>query len=128
MFKKNQYINEFNKSTYQGIKLRIRKDDLIVLNRLHNNENKNKYIRDLIFKDAINNIDHNFIDNDVKIDFELSKTMSQLVKKAEEADYLNDYGLYMNIVDAIDSQAKFETSKHILKETNWKILLRRFTL
>lgn len=49
---------------------------------------------------------YNYINNDVKIDFELSHTMKDLVDKAEKADILEDYGLYMNLADAIDFQAK----------------------
>ena len=50
------------------------------------------------------------------------------LKKAEEADLLDDYGLYMNIADAIDSQGKKETSNHIITETEWKMLTRRYCL
>lgn len=32
--------------------------------------------------------------------------MTDLVNKAEEADILDDYGLYMNLAYAIDSQGK----------------------
>ena len=46
---------------------------------------------------------YNYINNDVIIDFELSHTMKDLVDKAEKADILEDYGLYMNLADAIDS-------------------------
>ena len=59
---------------------------------------------------------YNYINNDVKIDFELSHTMKDLVDKAEKADILEDYGLYMNLADAIDSQAKKEVSKHLITD------------
>ena len=39
----------------------------------------------------------------------------QIVDKAEEADILNDYGLYMNIADAINSQGK-KVTIHIIRE------------
>jgi len=128
MFNKNEYINNFNKTTYRNIKLRIRKDDKVVLSKLINNQNINKYIRNLIYKDALNNRKYNYINKDIVIDFDLTKTMQQLVDKAEEADFLNDYGLYMNIVEAIDSQAKKETNNHIIRESEWKQLIRRYTL
>ena len=57
-------------------------------------------------KDILENRVYNYINNEVEIDFELSITMEDLVKKAEEADLLADYGLYMNLADAIDSQGK----------------------
>ena len=71
---------------------------------------------------------HNYINNDVKIDFELSHTMKDLVDKAEKADILEDYGLYMNLADAIDSQAKKELSKHLITDNERKKLVSRYTL
>lgn len=71
---------------------------------------------------------YNYINNDVKIDFELSHTMQDLVDKAEKADILEDYGLYMNLADAIDSQAKKEVSKHLITESEWKKLVSRYTI
>lgn len=128
MFNKNKYINNFNKTNYRNIKLRIRKDDNVVLSKLINNENINKYIRDLIYKDALNNRTYNYINKNIIIDFDLSNTMKQLVNKAEEADLLKDYGLYMNVVEAIDSQAKKETTHHLIRESEWKQLIRRYAL
>ena len=90
--------------------------------------NINKYILGLIQKDILENRIYNYIDNQIEIDFELSKTMKDLVDKAEEADLLNDYGLYMNLADAIDSQGKKEASQHIITETEWKRLVRRYCL
>ena len=71
---------------------------------------------------------YNYINNDVKIDFELSHTMQDLVDKAEKADILEDYGLYMNLADAIDSQAKKEVSKHLITDKEWKKLVSRYTI
>ena len=71
---------------------------------------------------------YNYINNDVKIEFELSHTMKDLVDKAEKADILEDYGLYMNLADAIDSQAKKEVSKHLITDNEWNKLVSRFTL
>lgn len=71
---------------------------------------------------------YNYINNDVKIDFELSHTMQDLVDKAEKADILEDYGLYMNLADAIDSQAKKEVSKHLITDNERKKLVSRYTL
>lgn len=128
MFNKNKYINNFNKTNYRNIKLRIRKDDNVVLSKLINNENINKYIRDLIYKDALNNRIYNYINKNIIVDFDLSNTMKQLVNKAEEADLFKDYGLYMNVVEAIDSQAKKETTHHLIRESEWKQLIRRYAL
>lgn len=71
---------------------------------------------------------YNYINNDVKIDFELSHTMQDLVDKSEKADILEDYGLYMNLADAIDSQTKKEVSRHLITELEWNKLVSRYTL
>lgn len=128
MFDKQEYINSFIKNNYRTIKLRIRKDDKLLINKINSVDNINRYILDLILKDIMENRKYNYIDNSVDIDFELSNTMSDLIKKAEEADLLEDYGLYMNLVDAIDSQGKKETSNHLINENEWKRLARRYCL
>ena len=128
MFDKQKYINSFIKNNYRTIKLRIRNDDKILINKTNNVDNINKYILDLIKNDILENRVYNYIDNDIEIDFELSITMTVLVNKAEEADILDDYGLYMNLAYAIDSQGKKEASQHIITETEWKKLTRRYCL
>ena len=50
------------------------------------------------------------------IDFDLSPKIEKLIKETEEADRLNDYGLYMNLAYAIDAEAKKEVSHYDLKE------------
>ena len=64
----------------------------------------------------------------MKIDFELSITMKDLVDKVKKADILEDYGLYMNLADAIDSQAKKEVNMHLITETEWRKLVRSYKL
>ena len=128
MFDQQRYINSYIKDNYRTIKLRIRNDDKLLINKINNVDNINKYILELIKKDILENRIYNFIDNNIKIDFELSITMEDLVNKAEEADLLDDYGLYMNIADAIDSQGKKEAGNHIITETEWKRLTRRYCL
>ena len=54
--------------------------------------------------------------------------MKDLVEKAEKADILDDYGLYMNLADAIDSQGKKETNNRTITETEWKRLVRRYAV
>ena len=126
MFNQQEYINEFIKETYKTLKIRIRKDDALLINKLSKVDNINKYISSLILDDIYRNRTYNFINNDVEIDFELSKTMQSLVDEAEKADILEDYGLYMNIADAIDSQGKKETTHHIIRESEWKKLTKRY--
>ena len=128
MFNQQKYINSFIKDNYRTIKLRIRNDDKFLFNKINNVENINKYILNLIKKDILENRVYNYIDNEIEIDFELSITMEDLINKAEEADILDDYGLYMNLADAIDSQGKKEASQHIITETEWRILTRRYCL
>ena len=128
MFNQQKYINSFIKDNYRTIKLRIRNDDKILINKINKVDNINQYILNLIKKDILENRTYNFINDQIDIDFDLSTTMDDLVKKAEEADFLDDYGLYMNLADAIDSQGKKETSQHIITETEWKKLVRRYCI
>lgn len=128
MFNQQGYINEFIKDNYRTLKIRIRKDDKLLMNKILTTDNINKYITSLILEDIYRNRSYHYINNDIEIDFELSKTMKALVDEAEKADILEDYGLYMNIADAIDSQGKKETTHHQLRETEWKKLTRRYCL
>ena len=128
MFDQQKYINNFIKDNYKELKIRIRKDDKLLLNKLNEVDNVTKYISSLIVEDIYRHREYRFINNDVEIDFSLSKTMQDLVNEAEKADILNDYGLYMNIADAIDSQGKKETAHHLLRESEWKKLTRRYCL
>ena len=128
MFNQQKYINSFIKDNYKELKIRIRKDDKLLLNKLNEVDNVTKYISSLIVEDIYRHHEYRFINNDVEIDFPLSKTMQDLVDEAEKADILNDYGLYMNIADAIDSQGKKETTHHLLRESEWKKLTRRYCL
>lgn len=128
MFNQQEYINNFIKTKYKTIKLRIRNDDKLIINKINEVDNINGYITKLILKDIYENRMYHFINNDISIDFELSNTMKELVDEAEKADLLNDYGLYMNLADAIDSQGKKETSKHIIRESEWKRITRRYCL
>lgn len=126
MFNQKEYINSYLKDNYKTIKVRIRNDDKVLIDKINNCDNINKYILELIKKDIYENRKYNFINNEITIDFELTKTMSYLVKKAEDADILNDYGLYMNIADAIDSEGKKEATHHIISETEWRKLVKRY--
>lgn len=128
MFNQQKYINDFIKETYKELKIRIRKDDVILMRKLQEVDNVTKYISSLIEEDVYRNHVYRFINDEIKIDFSLSKTMQNLVDEAEKADILDDYGLYMNIADAIDSQGKKETTHHQLRESEWKKLTRRYCL
>lgn len=128
MFDQRKYINNYVKDNYKTIKFRVRKDDEVVIKKISNVNNLNQYLLSLVKKDINENRVYNYINNDVVIDFELSKPMQKLVNDAEDADYLDDYGLYMNLAYAIDSQAKKETTHHIIRESQWKQLMRRYEL
>ena len=83
---------------------------------------------ELITKDIFDNRKYNYINNDIKIDFELSHTMQDLVEQAEKVDILEDYGLYMNLAYAIDARAKREVNRHLITEPEWRKLIRRYEL
>lgn len=126
MFDQKNYINQFIKEHYRTYKIRVQKDDAVLLKKLSETQNINQYVLNLIREDIQRNRTYPFIDNEVIIDFELSKTMQELVDEAEKADLLEDYGLYLNLIDAIDSQGKKETAHHQLQERQWKTLTRRY--
>ena len=128
MFDQQKYINAFVKNNYKDIKVRIRKDDRLLMHKISEVDNINKYISNLILDDIYRNRKYHFINNDIEIDFEVSKTMQDLIDQAEVADILDDYGLYMNLADAIDSQGKKETTHHIMRESEWKKLIKRYCL
>ncbi len=115
----DEYKDKYIKGIYEEITLKIRKDDSLVLKKLENCENVNKYILDLIREDINKNRIYNYINNEVVIDFELSNPMQNLVNLAEEADYIDDYGWYMNLADAIDEQGKKEATHHIISDAQW---------
>lgn len=116
------------KQNYKSLKIRIRKDDKLLMKKLSDVKNVNQYISSLIMKDIYENREFNFINDKVKINFKLSKTMKNLVDRAERADLLDDYGLYMNLADAIDSQGKLETTHHEMREIEWIKLTQRYCL
>ena len=128
MFDQNKYVNKYVKDNYRTIKFRVRKDDKLVSYKLENTDNINRYIYNLILKDINDNKIYNFIDDSVDITFELSEPMKKLVNDAEIADYMNDYGQYMNYAYAIDTRAKNETNKHLLTEGQWNRLIKRYCL
>lgn len=128
MFNQQEYINNFIKDNYKTLKIRIRKDNKLVMNQISKVDSVNKYITSLIMDDIYRHRTYHYINNNVDINFKLSKTMQALVDEAEIADILEDYGLYMNIADAIDSQGKKETTHHQLRESEWKQLTRRYCL
>ena len=110
MFNQKNYINNYIKNSYKSIKVRIRKDNALLINKIESVDNVNQYIVDLILKDIYENRVYNFINNNILIDFDLSPKIEKLIKEAEEADLMNDYWLYMNLAYAIDTQAKKEVS------------------
>ena len=116
MFDQQNYINNYIKNSYESIKVRLRKDNALLINKIESVDNVNQYVIDLILKDIYENRVYNFINNDILIDFDLSPKIEKLIKETEEADLLNDYGLYMNLAYAIDTEAKKEVSHYELKE------------
>lgn len=128
MFDQSAYVNRYIKENYKTIKLRVRKDDDEVLEKIKSVDNVNQYLISLIRMDAKHPRNYHCIDDSVKIDFPVSSTMQDLIDKAEEADLNDDYGLYMNLADAIDSQGKLEASRHWITDGQWMTLLKRYTV
>lgn len=128
MFDQRKYVNQFIKNTYKSYKLRVRKDDSEVIDKLSGEENLNAYIVGLIRQDIDASRKWNYINGAIKIDFPVSLTMQNLISEAERGDKEDDYGLYMNYAYAIDSQAKNEVKKGKLTDAQWDTLCRRFPL
>ncbi len=55
MFDQKAYINSYLKDKYKTIKVRVRNDDAILISKINNVDNVNKYILDLIKKDIYEN-------------------------------------------------------------------------
>lgn len=128
MFDQQKYIDSYVKENYKSLKIRIRKDNKLLMKKLSDVKNVNQYISSLIMEDIYKNANFNFINNSINIDFELSPKMKNLIKGAEKADLLNEYGTYMNFAYAIDAQGKKETTHHQLKESQWYKLIDRYCL
>ena len=123
---KQKYINKYIKDKYRTFKFRVRKENQEVINRLSDANNMTKYIITLIEEDIKRNKKYNYLDASVKIDFELPQNIKSLVEDAERADLEDDYGLYMNLACAIDTNAKNATTKRQLNDFQWETLVRRF--
>ena len=48
MFNQQEYINNFIKNTYKTVKLRIRNNDKILINKINSVDNINQYLIGLI--------------------------------------------------------------------------------
>lgn len=100
---------------------------LLRLAKLYKKTNLKLLIK-LIHREYQKTPKYHFINDDIKIDFELSRTMQDLVDHAEKADLMDNYGIYMNYADAIDTHAKNETKHHKMSEGQWKKLAQRYCL
>ena len=110
------------------IEIRVGKDDAEVIKKLEGVNDINDYILSLIRMDIKAPRSYHSIDDSVKIDFPVSHTMQDLIDKAERADLNDDYPVYMNWADAIDSQGKLEATRHQITDGQWMMLQRRYLL
>lgn len=68
-----------------------------------------------------------FIDYDVKIDFEVSKTLKELFDEAEELAEKGDWE-YFCVADMIDVACKSAyANKHLTRE-QWDIIISRYRM
>ena len=121
-----EYVNKYIKDNYVTFKFRIRKGNQQVINRLREVGNMTQYIIGLVEEDIKRNTKYNYIDGSIKIDFKLPRNIQNLVDDAEKADLEDDYGLYMNLASAIDTNAKNAAAKRLLSDYQWETLVRRF--
>ena len=50
MFDQQNYINNYIKNSYESIKVRLRKDNVLLINKIESVDNVNQYVIDLILK------------------------------------------------------------------------------
>lgn len=124
--KNREYINKYIKENYKTFKFRVRKENQDVINRLCDADNMTQYLIRLVKEDMKRSQKYNYIDDSIKINFKLPKNIQNLVVDAEKADLEDDYGLYMNLASAIDTNAKNATAKKQLNNFQWELLVRRF--
>lgn len=118
--------NRYIKDNYRTFKFRVRQENQHLIDWLCDVENKIQYIIGLIEEDIKRKVKYNYLDDSVKIDFELPLNIKNLVDDAEKADLEDDYGLYMNLACAIDTNAKNATAKRKRTNYQWETLVRRF--
>ena len=87
MFDQQNYINNYIKDNYKSIKVRLRKDNALLINKIESVDNLNQYVIDLILKDIYENRVYNFINNDILIDFDVSPKIKNLLKKQKKQIY-----------------------------------------
>ncbi len=126
MFNQQEYINDFIKKNYRTIKLRIRKDDTLLLEKINSVNNINQYLISLITKDIFDNKQYNFINGEINIDFDLSKKMLELVNVCEKSDLQNDYNLYKKAFRSLELQAKKELDDNLIEEADFDNLIKRY--
>ena len=81
IFDQQNYINNYIKNSYESLKVRLRKDNALLINKIESVDNVNQYVIDLILKDIYENRVYSFINNDILIDFDLSPKIEKLIKE-----------------------------------------------
>ena len=109
----NAFLDKYSKISKKSV---LTKREKMILNN-----STLKYFKD-------QNTKFNIINCDIKIDFELSKEMCDLIENAEIADLYGNYTFYKNLVNAIDAQAKEDVTHHKLKESQRNKLAERYCL
>ena len=67
-----------------------------------------------------------WVNDNVKIDFPVSKVMQNTMLEAEEADLAGNHGEYMEISDAIDVLAKNDYGVGAITKDMWDKLCERY--
>ena len=68
----------------------------------------------------------NWVNDNIKIDFPISKVLANTMKEAEEADLNGDNGEYMCLSDMIDVCAKAAYTCGKLTKEQWDKLCERY--
>ena len=71
---------------------------------------------------------YRWINDDIKIDFEVSKVIENTMREAEEADLAGDLGEYNGIVDGLDMLAKEAFVCRKITREQWDKIVNKYQM
>ena len=81
---------------------------------------------ELYFYDEGSDCMYNFINDDIKLDFEIPGGLQYLIDEAEKADKENDLGTYIAYADVIDTAAKNYCAAGKITMKDWDKVCARY--
>jgi len=71
-------------------------------------------------------VKHNYINDDIEIDFYVPDCLKNLMLDAEQADKDEDLGYYLMLADSIDVWAKNYYADGVITSKQWDLINMRF--